>query len=140
MQLVIKYINVFIRYAVIFLAILFFECTENNKSQEEIKNPVSAPIQNYQIKNSSIYTTAHNSDLKLSENKDKLTFANFKQPLETEASIYVNPSKQYQTFVGIGAALTDAAAETFYKLNKDQQNLFMEAYFSVDKGYRIFFG
>jgi glucosylceramidase len=134
MQLVIKYINVFIRYAVIFLAILFFECTENNKSQEEIKNPVSAPIQNYQIKNSSIYTTAHNSDLKLSENNDKLTFANFKQPLETEASIYVNPSKQYQTFVGIGAALTDAAAETFYKLNKDQQDLFMEAYFNVEKG------
>ena len=134
MQLVIKYSNVFIRYAVIFLAILFFGCTENNKSQEEIKNPASAPIQNYQIKNSSIYTTAHNSDLKLSENKDKLVFADFKQPLETEASIYVNPSKQYQTFVGIGAALTDAAAETFYKLNNDQQDLFMEAYFSVDKG------
>lgn len=134
MQLVIKYSNVFKRYAVIFLAILFFGCTENNKSQEEIKNPVSAAIQNYQIKNSSIYTTAHNSDLKLSENIDKLVFADFRQPLETEASIYLNPKKQYQTFVGIGAALTDASAETFYKLNKDQQDLFMEAYFNVDKG------
>ena len=134
MQLDIKNINVFVRYAVIFLTILLFGCTENNKSQEEVKNPVSNPVLNYQIKNSSIYTTAHNSDLKLSENKDKLVLADFKQPLETEASIYVNPSKKYQTFVGIGAALTDAAAETFYKLNKDQQDLFMEAYFSVDKG------
>ena len=134
MQLVIKNIDIFIGYAVIFLTTLLFGCAENNKSQEEIKDEASNQVQNYQINNGSIYTTAHNSGLKLTESSDSLTFTNFEQPLETEASIYVNPSKKYQTFVGIGAALTDAAAETFYKLNKDQQDIFMEAYFSVDKG------
>ncbi len=36
--------------------------------------------------------------------------------------------------MGIGAALTDASAETFYKLPKEKQDQFMEAYFNVEKG------
>jgi glucosylceramidase len=80
-----------------------------------------------------VYTTAHGTDLKLTET-GSISFDKFKQPLETEASILVNKDRLHQTFVGIGAALTDAAAETFYKLDKDQQDLFMEAYYSPDKG------
>ncbi|MBN2236965.1 MAG: glycosyl hydrolase [Bacteroidales bacterium] len=80
-----------------------------------------------------VYTTAHHTDIKLTKSKS-LVFENLKQPLETEADIVVNPKRQFQTFLGIGAALTDAAAETFYKLPKEQQEEFMEAYFSVDKG------
>ena len=129
-----KYSNVIFNYATLFLTILFLGCNENKKNEEEIIETIETTVETNMINNSKVYTTAHNSDLKLSENLDKLVFADFKQPLETEASIYVNPLKQYQTFVGIGAALTDAAAETFYKLNKDQQDLFMEAYFSEEKG------
>ena len=49
-------------------------------------------------------------------------FSNYKQPLETEASILVNPSIQHRTLLGIGAALIDAAAETFYKLSVENLN------------------
>ncbi|WP_291846395.1 glycoside hydrolase family 30 beta sandwich domain-containing protein [Lutibacter sp.] len=80
-----------------------------------------------------VYSTVHNSDIKL-KLTELLKFGEYQQPLETEASIFVNTSKTHQTFLGIGAALTDAAAETFYKLTEDQQKLFMEAYYSVDKG------
>jgi len=86
------------------------------------------------ISKSSVYTTSANSNVKLELTNSNIAFSDFQQPLETQASIYVNTSKTHQTFVGIGAALTDAAAETFYKLNDDQQKRFMEAYYSVDKG------
>jgi glucosylceramidase len=81
-----------------------------------------------------IYTTVAGGADKLKLTASEITFNEFKQPLETEASILVNPNKQYQTFVGIGAALTDASAETYYKLSEENQDRFMEAYFSVDKG------
>jgi glucosylceramidase len=33
----------------------------------------------------------------------------------------LTPSKKFQTMLGIGGALTDAVAETFYKLPKEKQ-------------------
>ena len=86
------------------------------------------------LSKSKVYTTTTGNDVKLKLTSEKIEFSDFGQPLETQASILVNPSKEHQTFVGIGAALTDASAETFYKLNEDQQKLFMEAYYSLDKG------
>ena len=83
--------------------------------------------------NGTIYTSAHNTDLKLSLT-NSLVFGNFKQPLESEIDILVDPQKQFQTVLGIGAALTDAAAETFYRLTEENQGRFMEAYYSEEKG------
>ncbi|UMB52549.1 glycosyl hydrolase [Lutibacter sp. A64] len=80
-----------------------------------------------------VFTSAHNSEFKLTPT-GTIEFSEFKQPLETESSILVDPTKQFQTFVGIGASLTDAAAETFYKLTKENQAKFLEAYYSIDKG------
>ncbi|MEC7125139.1 MAG: glycosyl hydrolase, partial [Bacteroidota bacterium] len=57
-------------------------------------------------------------------------FGDFVQPLETQSSVTIDPNIKFQSFLGIGAALTDAAAETFYKLDKDQQDLFLKSYFS----------
>ncbi len=82
---------------------------------------------------SQIFTTAHDTLLKLSLT-GSLDFQEFQQPKETDIAINVDPSKQFQTFLGIGAALTDASAETFYKLPKENQELFMEAYFNQEKG------
>ena len=81
-----------------------------------------------------IYTTVQNTDLKLTLT-DSIKLNNYRQPLETENSIVVDPGKQFQTILGIGAALTDASAETFAKLPKDQQQKFLEAYYSPEKGY-----
>ncbi|MCP4231002.1 MAG: hypothetical protein GY771_12765, partial [bacterium] len=80
-----------------------------------------------------IYTTAHKTDLKLAKTGE-LAFGEFKQPLETEIDVLVDPNKQFQTLMGIGAALTDAAAETFYKLSDENQEKFLEAYYDKEKG------
>ncbi|MGY5355518.1 glycoside hydrolase family 30 protein [Wenyingzhuangia sp. IMCC45467] len=82
---------------------------------------------------STVYTTAHNTDFKLSKT-NSLTFEKVKQALETEITIVVDPSKQFQSLLGIGGALTDASAETFSKLSEQTQNKILESYFDTEKG------
>ena len=105
----------------------FYGCTPK-------KSETKSEFMPTEIKSGKIYTTATNSDVKLQLTNEDIMFSDFQQPLETEASIFINTSKTHQTFVGIGAALTDASAETFYKLSKESQDKFLEAYYSVDKG------
>ena len=57
-----------------------------------------------------------------------------KQPLETQTCIFVNPKNTFQTFLGIGGAITDASAEVFAKLSPGKQVEFLQAYFSKEKG------
>lgn len=80
-----------------------------------------------------VYTTADNTNLRLSPT-DTLQFKNFGQPLETQICVFVDPTKTFQTFFGIGGALTDASAETYAKLPKEKQQEFMQAYFDKNKG------
>jgi len=80
-----------------------------------------------------VYTTAENTNYRLFKTGTQ-KFKNFEQPLETQICVFVDPNKTFQTFLGIGAALTDASAETFAKLPKDKQQEFMQAYFSKDNG------
>lgn len=80
-----------------------------------------------------VYTTAENTDSRLKQT-DKLKFKSSKQPLETEASVFVNPEKTFQTFMGIGGAITDASAEVFAKLPKDKQAEFVNAYYDAKQG------
>ena len=61
-------------------------------------------------------------------------FSKGKQPLEIETSIVVEPKKTFQTFLGIGGAITDASAEVFAKLTKDKQKEFLNAYYSKENG------
>jgi glucosylceramidase len=63
-----------------------------------------------------------------------LKFTNAVQPLETEISVFVNPNKQFQSFVGIGGAITDASAEVFAKLSAEKQREFLNAYYDKEKG------
>ncbi len=81
----------------------------------------------------SVYTSADSTNLRLT-NTDNLKFSELKQPLETQTCIFVNPSKTFQTFLGIGGAITDASAEVFAKLSKDKQQELLNAYFNKDKG------
>ena len=80
-----------------------------------------------------VFTTADSNNLKLTLT-DTLSFKNLTQPKETQVCIFVDPSKTFQSFLGIGAALTDASAETFAKLPKAKQQEFMLAYYNVNKG------
>jgi glucosylceramidase len=80
-----------------------------------------------------IYTTALDTDLRLTKTGN-FKFEVTPQPLESEISIFVNPDKTFQTFIGIGGAITDASAEVFAKLPVDKQLELLNAYFNPDKG------
>jgi glucosylceramidase len=58
------------------------------------------------------------------------------RPLVTEKEeyIFVDPSKTFQSILGIGGALTDASAETFYKLPGNNRREFLNAYFDAQGG------
>ncbi len=79
------------------------------------------------------YTTADSTDYRLTTT-DTTAFTEFGQPPETQVCVFVDPTKTFQTYFGIGAAMTDASAETFYKLPKDKQQEFLTAYFDKEKG------
>ncbi|MBA0882453.1 glycoside hydrolase family 30 protein [Flavobacterium undicola] len=81
----------------------------------------------------SVYTTADNTKLRLTLT-DKLVLTASKQPLESEVSVFVEPKKTFQTFLGIGGAITDASAEVFAKLSKDKQQELVNAYYDKEKG------
>jgi len=89
-----------------------------------------------QIKNKSIevYTSADSTSYRFSKTNSDLKFKEMKQPLETQVCIFVNPDKKFQTFMGIGGAITDASAEVFAKLTPEKQTEFINAYYSKDKG------
>jgi len=80
-----------------------------------------------------VYLTAAETSYRLSPT-DKLGFTEFGQPLETQACVFVDPTHTFQTFLGIGGALTDAAAETFAKLPKDKQQEVLKALFDPKDG------
>lgn len=80
-----------------------------------------------------VYTTAQNTDYRLTPT-DTLSFSAFGQPMETQPCVFVDPSETYQTFLGIGGALTDASAETFARLPAQKQQEFLTAYYDADKG------
>lgn len=81
----------------------------------------------------SVITTAKGTEMRLSKSAD-LVFTSSAQPLETSIGIFIDPSHHFQKFEGIGGALTDAAAETFFKLPKSTQQEFLTAYYDKDKG------
>jgi len=80
-----------------------------------------------------VYVTAKATGQKLAA-AGELTFANLTQPTEKQPAIFIDPVRTGQTVIGIGGALTDAAAETFYKLPKDKQQEILRAYFDPQKG------
>ncbi|MEP6922827.1 MAG: glycoside hydrolase family 30 protein [Pyrinomonadaceae bacterium] len=80
-----------------------------------------------------VYTTAEKSDYRITAT-ETLSFKPLAQPVESQICVFVEPTKTFQTFLGIGAALTDASAETFAKLPADKQKEFLTAYFDEEKG------
>ena len=84
-------------------------------------------------KKAQVFTTANQTTLRLTPT-GTLDFKKFNQPLETEVCVFVHPGKTFQSFLGIGGALTDASAETFAKLSKEKQQEFLKAYYDAEIG------
>ncbi len=113
----------------VFTVLVLFSCTE----KKEKKSDTGISSFSTEGKKVIVYTTADSSNYRLTVT-DTLEFKEKGQPFENEVTVFVDPSKTFQTFFGIGAALTDASAETFYKLPKDKQQDLLTAYFNQDKG------
>lgn len=118
--------------------ILFFSCKNESETvttpTPSKKTVTTTPaITSVLGKKATIYTTASNTDLRLSETGTE-TFTAARQPLENEVSVFINPAKSFQTFLGIGGAITDASAEVFAKLPPAKQAEFLTAYYDKDKG------
>jgi glucosylceramidase len=115
-----------------FIVFSLFSC----KNKEESKEPIKAaptPAFSTDGKQVMVFTTADSSTYRLSAT-DTVEFKEMGQPLETQICVFVDPGKTYQTYFGIGAALTDASAETYYKLPKEKQQELIKAYFDKQTG------
>ena len=80
-----------------------------------------------------VYTTAESTSFRLTPT-DTLTFKPSNPTSEGKVYVFVDPRKTFQPFIGIGGALTDAAAETFAKLPAARQDELITAYYSTDRG------
>ena len=108
----------------------------NNGKDEKVASEYQSPVaDSFSTAGRKIlmYTTADSGKLRLSLH-DTLTFTPFGQPFETQPCVFIDPSEKFQTFLGIGAALTDASAETFSKLSQQKQEEFLKAYFDRSEG------
>jgi len=80
-----------------------------------------------------VYTTAESTSFRLTPT-DTLMFKPSEPTSEGKVYVFVDPRKTFQPFIGIGGALTDAAAETFAKLPAARQEELLQAYYSADRG------
>jgi glucosylceramidase len=81
----------------------------------------------------SVYTTAEKTNWRISLT-DSGRLQDFGQPLETQPCIFIDPDKSFQTFLGIGGAITDASAEVFARLPKAKQAELLRNYFDAGQG------
>ena len=105
------------------VVIILSSCLRNK--EEEKTEPATAGTFSVADKKVTVYTTADTANYRLSLTDSGLTFKDFGQPKETEVCVFVDPTKTFQTFLGIGGAITDASAETFAKLPKEKQEEIM---------------
>src|ERR1044072_8948374 len=80
-----------------------------------------------------VYTTADSTSFRLTPT-DTLAFKPSEPTSEGKVYVFVDPRKTFQPMLGIGGALTDAAAETFAKLPPARQEELLQAYYSADRG------
>ena len=125
------------RFAVLICCLALAGCREA-QTPEALREPraeelVVAPTLSVLGKVSTVFTTASETEMRLAET-GSATFAMAAQPLENEVSVFVNPEKSFQTFLGIGGAITDASAEVFARLPPEKQEEFLTAYYDKEKG------
>jgi glucosylceramidase len=109
--------------------ILLFSC--NASGDSSFQAPVDSTTNKLDPTSAEVYSTAENTDQRLAPGAT-LIFKHASQPLETEIAVFVNPAKEFQSFLGVGGAITDASAEVFASLSNDRQEELLRAYFSED--------
>jgi len=105
------------------------------KSQLSSASPVETAEEQTKVEGRqvAVYTTAAKTDYRLAAT-NTVSFKPHGQPLETQICVFVDPTRTFQTFLGIGGALTDASAETFAKLPQAKQQEFLKAHYDRESG------
>ncbi|MEO6228999.1 MAG: glycoside hydrolase family 30 protein [Ferruginibacter sp.] len=103
-------------------------CTNNKVPTKEASTAYST-----EGKKVFVYTTADSTHFRITPT-DTLEFKDLAQPVETQVCVFVDPTKTFQSFLGIGGAITDASAEVFAKLSARQQQQLLQAYFDTANG------
>jgi glucosylceramidase len=103
--------------------------------QKQVQNTQSTVTEKFKVEGKQVivYTTADSTAYRLTPT-DTLKFKELIQPIETQVCVFANPEKTFQTFLGIGGALTDASAETFSKIPAAKQAELLQAYYDSGKG------
>jgi len=101
--------------------------------QVQAKAPKTQQAYSLTDKTVKVYTTAKTHAEPMAY-KGELRFEDKEQPTEREIIIFVDPAKQYQALLGIGGAVSDASAETFAKMPRDKQQLFIDKYYDKQDG------
>lgn len=114
---------------IIFTAAVAVSCNAK-KEGETAKSGTAFSTEGKKV---TVYTTADSTDLRLSLT-DTASFTDKPQPFENEVSVFVDPDKTFQTYLGVGGAITDASAETFYKLPAAAQQEILKAYYDPKDG------
>ena len=122
---------IYIVSCIFLLSSCFGVKTSTDLKQNDVK--LVTVDSNFEGKKLRVYYTAANTDLRLSLSKEHI-FKPSSSLYETEVAIFVNPNKSFQSFMGIGGAITDATSEVFAMLSKDKQKEFLKAYYSVEEG------
>jgi len=123
-----------VKSSIVILLLAFWNCTEISAS-----NFPASPAKPLNLVKAEVFTTAKDTRLRLTKTSDAL-FENFGQPFETQVCIFIDPSRTFQTMIGIGGALTDASAEVFAKLPETSQKELLTAYYDAKKGIGYKFG
>ncbi len=110
------------------LALFSTACSMQPTQKTEEKNTIT-----FNPQEATVYVTAKDTNLRLTKT-EVVSFQPGTQPLETQPFIYIDPAITFQTMEGIGAALSDASAETFYKMPKATQQKILTAFFDAESG------
>jgi len=81
-----------------------------------------------------IFETTHDNSSALTRLAIQPVFQFQDQAAENENCIFIDTTLHFQKLLGIGAAITDAAAETFGGLNAKTQKELLESFFDRNKG------
>jgi glucosylceramidase len=111
---------------------VFYSCS-TGRSESDNEENIQPSKTMLRLQSALQILTSRDSDHRLSL-IDTLQFEDLSQPDEHFPTLLIDPKKTFQTIEGFGGALTDASAETFYKLPESKQEEILTAYFDAEKG------
>ncbi len=109
-------------------------CSSEKNETDQKENEVKPDSRIRFSENVRLIETAKDSEYRL-QDLGKRPFVKRKQALESGKSVFVNPNKTFQTFLGIGGAVTDASAEVYAQLSESIKKELLDAYYS-DSGIK----